>query len=140
MCLVKTANLMLPLSETGFKQVLAITCEESSITIAFTILNRTRKLKLYSKRGSRSKKQNYKKSNLYLGFTFIGGRITGRPGNIRQKGVDVLLAVEMLDHAFRKNMDEAWLLAGDADFVPLVEAVTRLGTWVNVIYDPRAAE
>src|SRR6185312_746069 len=73
------------------------------------------------------------------GFHVRLGRMTGRSGNIRQKGVDVLLAVEMLDNAFRKNMDEAWLLAGDADFVPLVEAVTRLGTWVNVFYDAHAA-
>jgi uncharacterized LabA/DUF88 family protein len=67
------------------------------------------------------------------------GRLVGNPGNVRQKGVDVLLSVEMLDNAFRKNMEAALLLAGDADFVPLVEAVTRLGTWVEVVHAPRTA-
>jgi uncharacterized LabA/DUF88 family protein len=73
------------------------------------------------------------------GFHVHLGRLTGSGRNLRQKGVDVLLAVEMLDHAFRKNMGDAYLLAGDGDFVPLVEAVTRLGTWVEVFHDPRTA-
>jgi uncharacterized LabA/DUF88 family protein len=71
------------------------------------------------------------------GFHVRPGKLTGSVRNIRQKGVDVLLAVDMLDNAFRKNMDAVLLLAGDADFVPLVEAVTRLGTWVEVYYDPK---
>jgi hypothetical protein len=45
----------------------------------------------------------------------------------------------MLDHAFRKNMVAAFLVAGDADFVPVVEAVTKLGTWVEVCYHPSGA-
>jgi len=73
------------------------------------------------------------------GFHVRLGKLTGSIGNIRQKGVDVRLAVEMLDNAFRKNMGAVLLLAGDADFVPLVEAVTRLGTWVEVYYAPKGA-
>ena len=38
---------------------------------------------------------------------------------LRQKKVDVLLAVEALDHAFRGNMSRAYLIAGDLDFAPL---------------------
>jgi uncharacterized LabA/DUF88 family protein len=72
------------------------------------------------------------------GFHVHLGTLKGTTKRPRQKGVDVLLAVELLDHASRKNMDEAWLLAGDGDFVPLVEAVVRIGTWVNVVFDPRA--
>lgn len=49
------------------------------------------------------------------------------------------MAVEMLDNAFRKNMDVAVLIAGDADFTPLIEAVMRLGTWVEVCYHRRGA-
>jgi uncharacterized LabA/DUF88 family protein len=84
-------------------------------------------------------KAEFQRIQSLSGFHVRLGRLTGRGGNVRQKGVDVLLAVEMLDNAFRKNMDEIWLLAGDADFVPLIEAVTRLGTWVNVFYDAHAA-
>jgi len=61
------------------------------------------------------------------------------PGKKRQqKEVDVLLAVDMLTHAFSKNMDQAVLLAGDRDFRPVVESVVRLGTLVKVAYYPRA--
>jgi uncharacterized LabA/DUF88 family protein len=60
------------------------------------------------------------------------------PGRKRQqKEVDVLLAVDMLTHAFNKNMDEAVLLSGDRDFRPVVESIVRLGTLVKVAYDPR---
>jgi uncharacterized LabA/DUF88 family protein len=37
----------------------------------------------------------------------------------RQKGVDILLAVDMMNHAIRQNMRRAVLLTGDADFKPL---------------------
>jgi uncharacterized LabA/DUF88 family protein len=60
------------------------------------------------------------------------------PGKKRQqKEVDVLLAVDMLTHAFNKNMDEAVLLSGDRDFRPVVESIVRIGTLVKVAYDAR---
>ncbi|TMQ32016.1 MAG: NYN domain-containing protein, partial [Planctomycetota bacterium] len=55
----------------------------------------------------------------------------------QQKEVDVLLSVEMLTHAFNKNITKAVLLSGDGDFKPLVDALVRIGTWVHVAYDPR---
>jgi uncharacterized LabA/DUF88 family protein len=60
------------------------------------------------------------------------------PGKKRnQKEVDVLLVVDMLTHAFNKNMDEAVLVSGDRDFRPVVESIVRRGTLVKVAYDPR---
>lgn len=58
------------------------------------------------------------------------GEVRGKPK--RQKGVDVLLAVDMLSASFRKLFDVTILLAGDADFVPLVYEVRRLGVTVVV--------
>jgi len=67
------------------------------------------------------------------------GRLAGaRKTNRRQKRVDVLLAVEMLSHAFNKNMQEAILIAGDDDFTPLVEELLRHGTYVQVWSDRRS--
>jgi uncharacterized LabA/DUF88 family protein len=43
------------------------------------------------------------------------------------KRVDITLATEMLSHAARKNFDVAILVAGDEDYVPLVEAVKSEG-------------
>lgn len=62
-----------------------------------------------------------------LGF----GSLRGRPR--RQKGVDTLIAVDMLSGAFNRVFDVAILVAGDADFVPVVQEVRRLGLKVGLI-------
>jgi uncharacterized LabA/DUF88 family protein len=61
---------------------------------------------------------------------------TGTLSNRRQKEVDVALAVDMLTHAFYKNMSRAVLVAGDLDFRPVVESLVRLGTWTEVASSP----
>jgi uncharacterized LabA/DUF88 family protein len=67
------------------------------------------------------------------------GRLAGsRKQNRGQKRVDVLLAVEMLSHAFNHNMEQAILIAGDDDFTPLVEELLRHGTYVQVWSDRRS--
>lgn len=50
----------------------------------------------------------------------------------RSKRVDIQLATDMLLHAARKNYDTAVLVAGDEDYVPLVEAVKSEGRTVLV--------
>jgi hypothetical protein len=50
----------------------------------------------------------------------------------------VKLAVEMLSHAFNRNMQKATLLAGDLDFKPIIDELVRLGTHVTLAYDPRS--
>ncbi len=43
------------------------------------------------------------------------------------KKVDISLATEMLTHAHRRNYDVAVLVAGDEDYIPLVDAVIAEG-------------
>jgi uncharacterized LabA/DUF88 family protein len=50
----------------------------------------------------------------------------------KAKGVDIALTKDMLSHAFRDNYQIAVLVAGDGDYVPLVEEVKRLGKLVDV--------
>lgn len=45
---------------------------------------------------------------------------------LAQKGVDVELAIDVLDHAHENRYDVAILVTGDTDFVPLVRRVTSL--------------
>jgi len=52
----------------------------------------------------------------------------------RTKGVDIALATDLLGNAYRDNYDAAVLVAGDGDYVPLVEEVKRLGKTVHVIF------
>lgn len=53
---------------------------------------------------------------------------------LAQKGVDVELAIDVLDCAHAKRYDVAVLITGDADFVPLVRRVTSLSCDVLVAY------
>lgn len=63
-----------------------------------------------------------------LGF----GKLRGTGRSLRQKGVDTLMAVDMLVGAFSGLFDVAVLVSGDADFVPVVEEVKRRGVMVAV--------
>jgi len=68
------------------------------------------------------------------------GTVTGRAQRRRrQKQVDVLLAVDMLTHASRRNFERAVLLAGDLDFKPVVDALVSLGTFIEVWYERQHA-
>ena len=53
----------------------------------------------------------------------------------RQKEVDILLAVDMMNHSMRRNMKEAVLLTGDMGFLPAVEALIEMGCFVTVMAD-----
>jgi uncharacterized LabA/DUF88 family protein len=69
----------------------------------------------------------------HLGF----GTVVRTPsGRRRQKGVDTLLAVEMLSGAYDRIFDLALLIAGDADFVPVAKEVCRRGIHVVVAACP----
>jgi len=52
----------------------------------------------------------------------------------RSKAVDISLATDMLSHAFSDHFDGVILIAGDGDYVPLVEAVKRQGKLVQVVF------
>ena len=58
------------------------------------------------------------------------GTLSGRENRRRQKQVDVLLAVDMLNHAVLKNMSQAFLIAGDLDFKPVVDSLVGLA-WIS---------
>jgi hypothetical protein len=73
------------------------------------------------------------------GFHVRLGSVSGKRKKLRQKKVDVQLVVDALEHAFRGNMSRVCLVAGDLDFAPLVECLVRLGTYVEVIYEPTSA-
>ena len=61
------------------------------------------------------------------------GRLSARKRTGRQqKAVDVQLAVDALSHAVNGVYDVAILVTGDADFVPVVEAVRERGPLVCV--------
>jgi uncharacterized LabA/DUF88 family protein len=56
-----------------------------------------------------------------------------------QKQVDVMLAVHALHHAHRCNMTGCSILAGDADFIPLIDALVSEGIDVTLMFDKSSA-
>jgi uncharacterized LabA/DUF88 family protein len=67
-------------------------------------------------------------NDVHLGF----GELRGLKRRVRQKGVDTLIAVDMVAGAYSQLFDIAVLVAGDADFVPVVEEVKRRGVMVAI--------
>ena len=59
-------------------------------------------------------------------------RLVERGRSEREKGVDIMLATDMLVHAVWNHYDVAFLVSGDADFEPLVRRVKDLGKKVYV--------
>lgn len=60
----------------------------------------------------------------------------GRKNAPEQKEVDILIAVDMLTHTHRGNIDHATFVASDLDFRPLIEAVVRDGLFLTLLYEP----
>jgi uncharacterized LabA/DUF88 family protein len=56
--------------------------------------------------------------------------LLGQYIDFQEKGVDTSLAVDMLELCMNDAFDDAFLLAADEDFVPMVEAVKRTGRHV----------
>jgi len=56
------------------------------------------------------------------------GRLEGPPNNLREKGVDIRIATDMLQYA--NTYDMAILVTGDGDFAYVVSAVQNLGKQV----------
>ena len=63
-----------------------------------------------------------------------------RKGRREQKKVDVMIAVDMMLHTIRRNMDHATLLAGDGDFTPLLNALSNEGMFTTLWHPPAASK
>jgi uncharacterized LabA/DUF88 family protein len=54
--------------------------------------------------------------------------------DVKQKGVDMRIGVDIASLAFKKQVDQIILIAGDGDFVPAAKAARREG--IDFILDP----
>lgn len=70
------------------------------------------------------------------GYHVYEGDSRIRRRQVQQKEVDVMIAVDMLTHTFRGNMDRATFIASDLDFKPLLDALVREGMFVHLMYPP----
>ena len=90
--------------------------------------------------------EKYKELNEYFDkirkcdfYTVKLGRMVKTNEDYRQKGVDVLVTIDMLTKAFQNHYDIAIFVGGDDDFIDLIESVKeRAGKRVQGFYFPRA--
>jgi uncharacterized LabA/DUF88 family protein len=61
-----------------------------------------------------------------------------RAGEYFQKGVDTLIATDMVSMAFLNHYDIAFLVSGDGDLAPAAEAVKAAGKQIIVAAFPRS--
>ena len=77
----------------------------------------------------------FQKLNNIPYFTVKLGRLEKRPNSkVEEKGVDVKIAVDMLQLAYSNVYETAILVSGDGDFAYVLEAVKDLGKHVEVAY------
>jgi uncharacterized LabA/DUF88 family protein len=50
----------------------------------------------------------------------------------RSRLVDIRLTIDVLTHVYNDDIDSVWLITGDGDFIPLIEAVMRMGKKVHL--------
>ena len=75
--------------------------------------------------------------DLYDGVEVRKGHlIISKKEKPRQKGVDTLVAIDMITKAYEGQFDLAILVGGDSDFIPLVNAVKSTGAKVCLAHFP----
>lgn len=68
----------------------------------------------------------------------LGQAVRGSEGELRQKGVDILIAIDTLSKAYQNHFDTAIFLVGDRDFLPLIKAVKDTGKKIHGFYYTKA--
>lgn len=73
-------------------------------------------------------KEYFKSVTNPFSFTVRLGRLVrSSKKKFKQKGVDILMAIDALSKAYENHYDTAIFVLGDRDFLPLVEAVKDAG-------------
>jgi uncharacterized LabA/DUF88 family protein len=62
------------------------------------------------------------------------GKLSYHDGKFEQKRVDVLMSVDLVRMSWDKQIQRAFLVTGDSDFVPAVMAAKEAGVLVKVYY------
>lgn len=66
-------------------------------------------------------------------FIFRQTRLTKKNNRKKQEGVDVLLAIEAMQHAFKRTMECCVIFSDDGDLMPLVDALVGEGIQTHVV-------
>ncbi len=64
------------------------------------------------------------------------GRLQFFGGKFRQKMVDVLMSLDIVNMCFEKHIEHAVIIAGDSDFIPAIKKAKDYGAIVHLFYHP----
>lgn len=81
-----------------------------------------------------SKQRFFQSLAQYPSFEIRLGKVRPRGNYYVQKGVDILLSIDMIRLASKQQMHKAILIAGDADYVPVVKATKDEGVSVTLYH------
>lgn len=54
--------------------------------------------------------------------------------NKKTKGVDIKMTVDILTHCYNDNLDTVMIVAGDGDYLPIIEEAKRMGKQVYLAF------
>jgi len=114
-------------------------------TNSFSTLINSRLVRTYYYDGQypdthQSQFQEQKKFHDWLARTFgnfevkCGQLVKQNDGDWEQKGIDTIMAIDMISKAYRDQYDVAILVSGDADHIPAVKEVKNSGKQVYGVY------
>ena len=70
----------------------------------------------------------------------LGHLVRSARKRLKQKGVDILVAIDALTMAYQNHYNTGVFFLGDADFVPLIEAIKDAGKkTIGVFYAPNSS-
>lgn len=64
------------------------------------------------------------------------GKLQMIGGQFRQKMVDILMSLDIVDMCFEKRIQQVILIAGDSDFVPAIKKAKNYGAIIHLFYHP----
>lgn len=67
------------------------------------------------------------------GFTVFRGHVMKQPGQYKEKGVDVKIAVDIVLKAVKNQYDTVILVSSDTDLIPAIEAIKEFGKRVEYV-------
>ena len=83
----------------------------------------------------RKKQRFLQKLNLLPKFEVRLGKLEKRgPSDFKQKGVDVLISIDLVNFAWSDDIKNIILVAGDSDFLPAVKMAKNIDTLITLCY------
>ena len=80
----------------------------------------------------KQKKKFYNKLKKHPRFEVNYGRLQIIGGEFKQKGVDVLMSLDIVDKCFENQIQHAIIVAGDSDFIPAIRRAKNYGAIVHL--------